>query len=97
MKSSLVSAAIGEMTKTEGEVNLYGSIAYAPQNPWYVSPLDHTPCFTSVRESDPFLFRIMSTTVRDNITFFHHFDPEFYELVLDGQSLLHFSIPWMCI
>lgn len=28
--------------------------------------------------------RIMSATVRENILFSHAFDPEFYEIVLDG-------------
>ncbi|KAF8638952.1 hypothetical protein AX16_010426 [Volvariella volvacea WC 439] len=36
-KSSLLSAIIGDMIKREGEVTLYGSIAYAPQNPWILS------------------------------------------------------------
>ena len=59
------------MTRSDGAVELFGSIAYAPQNPW-----------------------IMSTTVRDNITFFHHFDAEFYEAVLDGM-LLFFLTEWL--
>ena len=29
---------------------------------------------------------IMSTSVRDNITFYRHFDEEFYNVVLDGES-----------
>lgn len=33
-KSSLLSAIIGEMIRTEGAVRLSGSISYAPQNPW---------------------------------------------------------------
>lgn len=53
------------MTRNEGQVEVYGSIAYAPQNPW-----------------------IMSTSVRDNITFYRHFDEEFYNVVLDGESTL---------
>lgn len=64
-QSSLLSAIIGEMTRAEGNVEVYGSIAYAPQNPW-----------------------IMSTSVRDNITFYRHFDEEFYNVVLDGASEL---------
>ncbi|THH32362.1 hypothetical protein EUX98_g1802 [Antrodiella citrinella] len=36
-KSSLVSAIIGEMTRTEGEVRLSGCISYAPQTPWIMS------------------------------------------------------------
>lgn len=64
-QSSLLSAVIGEMTRVEGAVEVYGTVAYAPQNPW-----------------------IMSTSVRDNITFYRHFDEEFYNIVLDGASLL---------
>ncbi|KAG6908349.1 hypothetical protein DXG01_005167 [Tephrocybe rancida] len=36
-KTSLLSAIIGQMTRKEGQVVLPGSIAYAPQNPWYVA------------------------------------------------------------
>ncbi|KAH7888221.1 P-loop containing nucleoside triphosphate hydrolase protein, partial [Phlebopus sp. FC_14] len=36
-KSSLLSAIIGDMKKTEGEVVLSGSVAYAAQNPWILS------------------------------------------------------------
>ncbi|KAG9309821.1 P-loop containing nucleoside triphosphate hydrolase protein [Chiua virens] len=36
-KSSLLSAVIGDMRKTEGEVVLAGSVAYAAQNPWILS------------------------------------------------------------
>ena len=50
------------MTKLDGKVDLYGSVAYAPQNPW-----------------------IMSSSVRDNITFFRNFDQTYYDLVLDGE------------
>ena len=35
-KSSLLSAIIGDMRKAEGEVTLFGNVAYAAQNPWYV-------------------------------------------------------------
>ncbi|KAH0839445.1 P-loop containing nucleoside triphosphate hydrolase protein [Lanmaoa asiatica] len=35
-KSSLLSAIIGDMRKTEGEIVLSGTVAYAAQNPWYV-------------------------------------------------------------
>ncbi|KAJ7695169.1 metal resistance protein YCF1 [Mycena rosella] len=36
-KTSLLSAVIGDMSRSEGKVKLYGSIAYAPQNPWIMS------------------------------------------------------------
>ncbi|KAI0819664.1 metal resistance protein YCF1 [Trametes gibbosa] len=35
-KTSLLSAIIGDMHRTEGEVKIVGSISYAPQNPWCV-------------------------------------------------------------
>ena len=34
VQSSLLSAIIGEMRRLSGETVVYGSIAYAPQNPW---------------------------------------------------------------
>ncbi|KAI0731222.1 metal resistance protein YCF1 [Earliella scabrosa] len=36
-KTSLLSAIIGEMVRTDGEVKVFGSISYAPQNPWIMS------------------------------------------------------------
>ncbi|RDX54318.1 metal resistance protein YCF1 [Lentinus brumalis] len=36
-KTSLLSAIIGEMRRTDGEVKVFGSISYAPQNPWIMS------------------------------------------------------------
>ena len=33
-KTSLLSAIAGEMHKSDGEVFVRGSVAYAPQNPW---------------------------------------------------------------
>lgn len=38
-KSSLLSAIIGDMRKAEGEVTLFGNVAYAAQNPWWVTHL----------------------------------------------------------
>ena len=35
-KSSLLSALIGDMYKLAGNVNVYGSSAYAPQQAWYI-------------------------------------------------------------
>jgi len=35
-KTSLLSAIAGEMHKSEGQVFVRGSVAYAPQNPWWV-------------------------------------------------------------
>ena len=36
-QTSLLSAIIGEMRRTDGEVKVFGSISYAPQNPWIMS------------------------------------------------------------
>ena len=36
-QTSLVSAIIGDMRKLEGQVNLYGTVAYSCQNPWIMS------------------------------------------------------------
>ncbi|KAG7093889.1 hypothetical protein E1B28_007528 [Marasmius oreades] len=36
-KSSLLSAILGDMTRTEGEVKVYGNISYASQNQWILS------------------------------------------------------------
>ncbi|KAH9935900.1 metal resistance protein YCF1 [Epithele typhae] len=36
-KTSLLSAIIGEMRRSEGDVQLFGTISYAPQNPWIMS------------------------------------------------------------
>jgi ABC-type multidrug transport system fused ATPase/permease subunit len=33
-KSSILSALLGEMNKTDGEVNISGTIAYVPQTAW---------------------------------------------------------------
>jgi hypothetical protein len=35
-QTSLLSAIVGDMRKTEGTVKATGSVAYAPQNPWQV-------------------------------------------------------------
>ncbi|KAF9779193.1 metal resistance protein YCF1 [Thelephora terrestris] len=36
-KSSLLSAIIGAMRRTEGKIGVYGTVAYVPQNPWIMS------------------------------------------------------------
>ncbi|KAJ7050501.1 multidrug resistance-associated ABC transporter [Mycena amicta] len=63
-KTSLLSAIIGDMTRSEGKVKLFGTVSYAPQNPW-----------------------IMSATVRDNITFNHVYDEDFYARVIEACAL----------
>ncbi|KAJ7224438.1 multidrug resistance-associated ABC transporter [Mycena pura] len=63
-KTSLLSAIIGDMSRSEGRVKLFGSVSYAPQNPW-----------------------IMSATVRDNITFNHVHDEDFYARVIEACAL----------
>jgi len=67
------------MRRTEGKVTLYGTVAYAPQNPWYgvacLSP-EHL-----IETAD----RLMGASIRDNILFSHEYDEAFYNLVLDGM------------
>lgn len=65
------------MTRRQGKVAV-GSIAYAPQDPWYAT---HWLVMLFV---NILLVRILSATVRENITFFHEFDEDFYSLVLEG-------------
>lgn len=36
LQTSLLSAIIGDMSRREGSVSIKGTVAYAPQNPWYV-------------------------------------------------------------
>ncbi|SJL03580.1 related to YCF1-Vacuolar ABC transporter responsible for vacuolar sequestration of glutathione-S-conjugates [Armillaria ostoyae] len=36
-KTSLLSAIIGDMTRKEGDLTVYGTVAYCPQNPWILS------------------------------------------------------------
>ncbi|KAJ6474594.1 multidrug resistance-associated ABC transporter [Mycena vitilis] len=36
-KTSLLSAINGDMSRSEGKVTLFGSVSYAPQNPWILS------------------------------------------------------------
>ncbi|KAF7360533.1 hypothetical protein MVEN_00784300 [Mycena venus] len=36
-KTSLLAAMIGEMSRSEGKVALFGSVSYAPQDPWLLS------------------------------------------------------------
>ena len=65
------------MRKTEGEVVLSGSVAYAAQNPWCVNrQLSALSLLTHAR--------ILSATVRDNILFSHEYDESFYDIVLEG-------------
>ncbi|CAK5273937.1 unnamed protein product [Mycena citricolor] len=36
-KTSLLSAIIGDMSRSEGKVKVFGTVSYAPQNPWILS------------------------------------------------------------
>ena len=72
------------MRREEGEVIINGSIAYAPQNPWYVIHCIHLR-MNKVFINPPCRVRIMSASVRDNIIFSHEYDESFYNLVLDGK------------
>lgn len=75
------------MTRREGSVMINGTIAYAPQSPWY--GVVHLCWDTLKLRFD----RIMSATVRENILFSHEFDETFYNLVVEGKRsfsrLLH--------
>jgi ABC-type Mn2+/Zn2+ transport system ATPase subunit len=48
-KSSLLSAIIGDVRKTEGEVALFGNVAYAAQTPWCVAYAGFSSTFTHKR------------------------------------------------
>jgi ATP-binding cassette subfamily C (CFTR/MRP) protein 1 len=80
-KSSLLSAIIGDMRRIEGKVTLYGTVAYAPQNPWYGA--SHLSPEHLIQASD----RLMGASIRDNILFSHEYDEAFYNLVLDACAL----------
>lgn len=67
------------MRRVEGKVTLYGTVSYAPQNPWYGSP--HTSPEHLIQALD----RLMGASIRDNILFSHEYDETFYNLVLDGM------------
>ncbi|KAG1795561.1 uncharacterized protein BJ212DRAFT_1526346 [Suillus subaureus] len=60
----------GELT--EGEVALFGNVAYAAQNPWYVVYEALLACWL---------------TVQDNILFSHEYDEVFYNLVIEACAL----------
>lgn len=66
------------MHRSEGELVVSGSIAYCPQNPWWVD-FKNLTC-NDIEDA----VRIMSATVRDNILFSHAYDPEFYQEVIEG-------------
>ena len=74
-----MSAIIGDMRKTEGEVVLSGSVAYAAQNPWCVGFYPSASSLLTLTHA-----RILSATVRDNILFSHEYDESFYNLVIEG-------------
>ncbi|KAG1797618.1 P-loop containing nucleoside triphosphate hydrolase protein [Suillus variegatus] len=50
-KSSLLSAIIGDVRKTEGEVALFGNVAYAAQTPWILSALYDEALYNLVIEA----------------------------------------------
>ena len=41
LQTSLLEAIIGDMTKIRGELLLYGSVAYASQDPWLAAEPFH--------------------------------------------------------
>lgn len=69
-KSSLLSAMLGDLFKTKGEVVFRGASAYVSQSPW-----------------------IQNATVKENITFGHRWDPQFYDQTVKACALLEdFSV-----
>lgn len=66
------------MTRQEGSVMVKGTLAYAPQSPWYGAAY-------SMGIPKLNLYRIMSATVRENILFSHEYDEYFYNLVIEGK------------
>lgn len=78
-KSSVISAILGEMYRTQGEVHVRGSTAYVPQN-------GVCPPRSPIRSPIDLLFSawIMNSTLKENILFGRPFDPAFY----NGKCLL---------
>lgn len=66
------------MIRKEGDLTVYGTVAYCPQNPWY------THLWFLHRTQTYLIFRILSATVRDNILFSHEYDEVYYNLVIEG-------------
>jgi ATP-binding cassette, subfamily C (CFTR/MRP), member 1 len=67
------------MRRVEGKVSLFGTVAYAPQNPWWAPRRLLNP-----KQLTEVLDRLMGASIRDNILFSHEYDEAFYNLVLDG-------------
>jgi len=42
-QTSLLSAIIGDMRRTDGQVKVYGTVAFACQNPWCANPISMFP------------------------------------------------------
>lgn len=61
-----------------------GTTAYAPQDPWYVV-LPYRGRYVLLTCQ---ILRIMSASVRENILFSHEYDETFYQLVIEGKSIL---------
>ncbi|KAJ7077902.1 P-loop containing nucleoside triphosphate hydrolase protein [Mycena belliarum] len=70
-KTSLLSAIIGDMSRSEGKVKLYGSIAYAPQNPWIMSmTIRDNICFNHEYEPDFYASVIEACALAPDIALF---------------------------
>ncbi|KAF4593191.1 hypothetical protein EYR38_008903 [Pleurotus pulmonarius] len=67
-KTSLLSAIIGNMTRSEGELVISGSVSYAPQNPWLIL------CRDRVIGPEGLLSTKARILVTNSISFLRHFD-----------------------
>lgn len=82
-KSSLLSAIIGDVRKTEGEVALFGNVAYAAQTPWCIAYAGFSSTFTHERIG--FFLRWFEA-----IYFFsHEYDEALYNLVIEGVYMIY--------
>ncbi|KAG0315006.1 Multidrug resistance-associated protein 1 [Dissophora globulifera] len=76
-KSSLLSAVIGDMYKHQGTVTVYGSLAYAPQQPWIIN--------ASIRDNIVF-GKTFDQEKYDHIVFASGLVPDFQMLPAGDQT-----------
>ncbi|KAH8093747.1 metal resistance protein YCF1 [Cristinia sonorae] len=68
-KTSLMSAIIGEMRRTEGEVKLSGCMSYAPQTPWIMSATVRDNILFSHEFDEPFYNMVLDAcALRPDLT-----------------------------
>ena len=76
-KSSLLSAVLGEMTRTKGRVAVHGTVAYCNQQPWIMGGTVRS----NVRP--PLIRRALTM----QITFGHRYEESWYKTVVDACAL----------